>query len=304
MEIALMIEGQNGLTWPHWQRIAQLAEDMGFVGLYRSDHFTNARGPDIDSLELWVSLTWLASHTKRIEFGPLVTPCSFRHPAFTARMARDVDDLSGGRLTLGLGAGWQDREHDHFGFDLLDVDSRFIRYKESLDVITQLLRSDVPVKYKGRYYNLQEAILLPRPQRPGGPPILIGGNGARRTLPLAAQYATEWNCVYLTPEQFSEKNARLNELLEQRGRPAGDIRRSMMTGIKFGRDEVDLQSKLGRRSEDEWREMGAIVGNGSQVVDQLGRLSEAGLERVMLQWLELDDMDGLEALASVVIPQV
>ena len=121
LEVAIMIEGQNGLNWPRWQRIAQAVEDLGFAGLYRSDHYTNANPPDLDSLELWVSLTWLASHTTRIEFGPLVTPVSFRHPTMTARMASAVDDLSGGRLTLGLGAGWQEREHSHFGWDLLDV---------------------------------------------------------------------------------------------------------------------------------------------------------------------------------------
>ena len=110
LEIALMIEGQMGLTWPRWQRIVQAAEDLGFAGLYRSDHFTNGNPPDQASLELWVSLTWLADHTRRIEFGPLATPVSFRHPVMTARMAMAVDDLSGGRLRLGLGAGWQERE--------------------------------------------------------------------------------------------------------------------------------------------------------------------------------------------------
>ena len=120
MDIAIMIEGQNGLNWPRWKQIVRLVEDLGFAGLYRSDHFTNADPADIDSLELWVSLTWLAGNTERIEFGPLVTPFSFRHPAHTARMAGAVDDLSGGRLTLGLGAGWQDREHEKFGFPLLD----------------------------------------------------------------------------------------------------------------------------------------------------------------------------------------
>src|SRR5512146_2018438 len=110
MEIAIMIEGQNGLNWSRWQRIAAAVEDLGFAGLYRSDHFTNPSPPDIDSLELWVSLTWLASHTRRIEFGPLVSPFSFRHPVFTARMGSMVDDLSQGRLTLGVGAGWQERE--------------------------------------------------------------------------------------------------------------------------------------------------------------------------------------------------
>ncbi len=120
-EIAIMVEGQMGLNWARWQRIVRAVEDLGFVGLYRSDHFTNPEPPDYDSLELWVSLVWLASHTTRIEFGPLVTPVSFRHPAMTARMASAVDDLSGGRLVLGVGAGWQVREHRDHSYDLCSL---------------------------------------------------------------------------------------------------------------------------------------------------------------------------------------
>src|SRR5204863_5509538 len=131
--------------------------------------FTNADPPDIDSLELWVSLTWLASHTNRIEFGSIVSPVSFRNPVFTARMGKDVDDLSGGRLVLGVGAGWQAREHRNFGFELLEVGERMDRFEEGVEVISRLLRSDTPVNYAGHYYQLHDAILLPRPQRPGGP---------------------------------------------------------------------------------------------------------------------------------------
>ncbi|HEX7976515.1 MAG TPA: LLM class flavin-dependent oxidoreductase, partial [Anaerolineales bacterium] len=155
LEVALMVEGQNGLNWPRWQRMAQAAEDLGFAGLYRSDHFTNPDPPDLDSLELWVSLTWLASHTRRIEFGPLVSPVSFRHPTQTARTAAAVDDLSGGRLTLGLGAGWEEREHRNFGWDLLDVPQRFARFEEGLEVVSRLLNSDQPVNFEGKYYHLK-----------------------------------------------------------------------------------------------------------------------------------------------------
>src|SRR5512138_1343759 len=140
LEIAIMIEGQNGLTWPRWQQIVRLVEDAGFVGLFRSDHFTNGNPPDKESLELWVSLTWLAANTKRIEFGPLVTPFSFRHPVHTARMAAAVDDLSNGRLVLGMGAGWNEREHELFGFDLLKPNERFDRLEEGLEVVTRLLK--------------------------------------------------------------------------------------------------------------------------------------------------------------------
>lgn len=306
IEVAIMIEGQNGLNWPRWQRIATAVEELGFAGLYRSDHYTNARPPDRDSLELWVSLTWLASHTRRIEFGPLVSPVSFRHPTMTARMAAAVDDLSGGRLHLGLGAGWQEREHTNYGWDLLDVPRRFKRFEEGLEVISRLLTSDEPVDFEGEFFRLREAILLPRPQRPGGPPILVGGNGRERTLPLAARYASIWNAVYIPPDQFVELNARLDELLEASGRQPADVARTLMTGCLFGRDDAEVRQKLGARNRtfEGARALGIIVGTVSQIVDQLGELADAGVERVMLQWLDLDDLDGLEALAQGVLPQL
>jgi len=260
MDIAIMIEGQDGLTWPRWQRIAQAVEELGFAGLYRSDHFTNAGLPDKDSLELWLSLAWLASHTTRIEFGPLVTPVSFRHPAFTARIASQLDDLSGGRLTLGVGAGWQEREHTAFGFDLLSVAERMDRFEEGLEVMSRLLRSDEPASFQGRYYTLHEAVLLPRPRRPGGPPILIGGNGPQRTLPLVARYADEWNAVYIPPARFAELSSRLDSLLAEQNRPASAVRRSLMTGLVSGRDEAELSARLQGRDPAALRERGVIVG--------------------------------------------
>lgn len=309
IEVAIMVEGQDGLNWPRWQRIAQSVEDQGFAGLYRSDHFTNADPPDLDSLELWISLAWLASHTRRIEFGPLVTPVSFRHPAQTSRMAAAVDDLSGGRLILGLGAGWQEREHDKFGFDLLDTPARFARFDEGLEVITCLLQSEQPVDFQGQYYSLREAVLLPRPQRQAGPPILIGGNGVQRTLPLVVRYASEWNAVYLPADEFARLNKQLDELLEAAGRPASEVRRSMMTGCVFGRDSNEVRRKVaqrtnGKRDASQLQKNGVAVGTVSEIVDQLGRLAEAGVQRVMLQWLYLDDIEGLEAMAAGILPQL
>ena len=304
MEIGIMIEGQNGLNWRRWQRMVMAVENLGFVGLYRSDHYTNMNPPDEDSLELWVSLTWLASHTRRIEFGPLVSPVSFRHPTMLARMASAVDDLSGGRLTLGVGAGWQEREHTNYGWELLDIPGRFSRYEEGLQVISNLLQSDDPVDFQGNFYQLREAVLLPRPQRPGGPPILVGGNGLKRTLPLAARYAQEWNGVFITPEQFIKRNRRLDELIEENGRSVQDVRRSLMTRCIFGRDTAELLDKLAKdEAAAELRQLGLVVGTGNEIVDQLGRWSEAGVQRIMLQWLDLDDLDGLEALAHAVLPQ-
>jgi len=163
LEVAIMIEGQNGLTWPRWQKLVLLVEELGFAGLYRSDHFTNADPPDLESLECWISLTWLAANTSKIEFGPLVTPFSFRHPTFTARMAAALDDLSGGRLTLGMGAGWQAREHQLFGFDLLDMKARFSRFEEGLECVSRLLRSQEPTTFEGRLFHLDQATVLPHP---------------------------------------------------------------------------------------------------------------------------------------------
>jgi F420-dependent oxidoreductase-like protein len=302
-----MLEGQNGLNWSRWQRIARAVEDLGYVGLFRSDHYTNANPPDKDSLELWVSLTWLASHTERIVFGPMVSPVSFRQPTMTVRMASAVDDLSNGRLILGLGAGWQAREHTNYGWDLLDVPSRMDRFAEGLEVISRLLQSDEPVDFAGEYYQIQEAILLPRPQRPGGPPILIGGNGPKRTLPLVAKYAQEWNAAFAAPDVVKDRNGLLDQLLVENGRQPGDLRRSAAVSCVFGRDDATLAAKLAARNVtyDQLRQRGNIaVGTGNQIVEQLGRWEEAGVYRVLLQWLDLDDMDGLEAMASSVLPQV
>ncbi len=264
LEVAIMIEGQSGLTWQRWQRIVRSVEELGFVGLYRSDHFTDAKPPDRESLELWVSLTWLAANTSRIEFGPLVTPFSFRHPAVTARMAAAVDDLSGGRLTLGLGAGWQEREHKLFGFELLDIKARFARFEEGLECVSRLLQSDGPVHFSGQYYRLNEAQVLPHPLRKAGLPLLVGGNGFKRTLSLAAKYANEWNANLLLPEQFKKANDHLDSLLSAGGRTAESVRRSMMTGCVFAKDERGLKKKLEARgrTREELRGRGIIAGYG------------------------------------------
>jgi F420-dependent oxidoreductase-like protein len=306
LEIAIMIEGQDGLNWPRWQKIARTVEQSGFAGLYRSDHFTNSRPPDLDSLELWVSLAWLASHTQRIQFGPLVTPFSFRHPTLTARMAAAVDDLSGGRLVLGLGAGWQAREHENFGHPLLDGDARFNRLAEGLEVVSRLLKSDAPVDFQGEYYRLHDAIQLPRPARKGGPPILLGGNGEHRTLPLAARYAVEWNGIYLTSAEFSRLNSRLDDLLKQDGRSPAEVRRSLMTGIVFGKDSQEVERKvirrtLGKKTAAGLRRKGVIVGSAGEIREQLSILEDSGVQRVMLQWLDMDDTEGLEALAEGIL---
>ena len=300
-EVAIMIEGQDGVGWERWQRLVRTVEDSGYAGLYRSDHFTNPTGPVQDALELWSSLTWLADNTARIEFGPLVSPVSFRHPVITAWQASAVDNLAGGRLRLGIGASWQKREHEAYGFELLDTDRRFARFEEGLQVITLLLRNEDPVSFDGEFYRLRDAVLMPRSPRPGGPPIVIGGNGPRRTLPLVARYADEWNAVLVTPERFAELNARLDKLLQEAGRSPEAVRRTLMTRAVSGRTTADVERKLEGQSSNELRDRGIVVGTGPEVAEQLDGLDEAGVERVMLQWLETDDVDGLETMAESVL---
>lgn len=307
MDIGLMIEGQDGLNWDRWRAILAAAEELGFTHVFRSDHFTNPNPPDKDSLEAWVSLTHAATATERIQFGPLVSPVTFRHPSILARMAAQVDDLSGGRLTLGLGAGWQDREHHNFGIPFPPTTVRYEMLVDYLEVVTRLLWSDDPVTYEGTHFSLHDAILLPRPRRKNGPPILIGGNGEKRTIPLAAKYAEEWNGVFLTPERFREKCEVLNRQLDEIGRPRERVRRSLMVGTAFAPDEGSLQSKLQTRrveSVDEARERGIVAGTPPMWVEQLRAYRDAGVQRIMLQWLEQDNIEGIEMVAREVVPAV
>lgn len=315
-QLCIMIEGQMGLNWQRWQRLCAAVEDLGFDGLFRSDHFRNPEPVYEDSLELWTSLTYAASHTKKIVFGPLVTPITFRHPSMLLKMATAVDDLSGGRFIYGIGAGWNEPEHVAFGVPFPEMPERFARLEEALRLTHLLLESDSPVSMEGQYYPLTEALLLPRPQRKT--PILIGGNGVKKTLPLVAKYADEWNAVYLTPEDYRLRRNQLNGYLAAEGRSPKDLTYSMMTGLYFGKDDAALKNKLkevrARRSDannksdielaTQIRSRGALVGTPTIIIDQIGKLVDCGLSRLMLQWLDLDDLDGLEALAHKVLPQV
>jgi len=266
-----MLEGQMGLNWERFTRIARAVEDLGFAGLFRSDHFTNPAPPDTDSLELIVSLTWLASNTSRIHFGPLVSPVSFRDPVMLTRQIAALSDLSGGRAILGLGAGWQEREHRAHGYDLLDVRSRMDRLDEGMRVATLLLRGDGPQTFEGRFFSIRDAELLPRPSH--HVPILLGGNGPKRSHPIAARYADIWNGFARTPDGYRQICAHLDELLAAADRKPGDLRRTMMTR--------------------------APQGEASEVRGVLEDLEAGGVQEVMFQWLDLDDLDGLADLAKV-----
>jgi alkanesulfonate monooxygenase SsuD/methylene tetrahydromethanopterin reductase-like flavin-dependent oxidoreductase (luciferase family) len=286
MDISIMIEGQMGLNWTRWKRIVDAVEAFGFSGLFRSDHIVDLMPPDQDSLEMITSLTYLADHTNRIHFGPLVAPASVRDPVTLARQAAALNDLSGGRMILGLGGGWMQREHAMYGYELGDVDLRMSKLEEALEVCTRLLRSTEPVTFDGKHFMLREAVPV-SPKHGTGPQILVGGNGPKRSLPLAARFADIWNGVYLTPKALRERCARLDELLGERGRKPSDVRRSVMTSVIF--DE-----------SPDARAAGAIIGSATDLAEQLAALEDAGASELMLQWFALDDIDGLERFAAAI----
>jgi Coenzyme F420-dependent N5,N10-methylene tetrahydromethanopterin reductase and related flavin-dependent oxidoreductases len=310
--ISIMIEGQNGLNWPRWKGLVKTVDRLGFAGLFRSDHFTNPNPPDHDSLELMVSLAYLADNTTNVHFGALVAPVSFREPIMYTRQIAALDALSGGRAILGIGAGWQDREHTMFGYELGDVRTRMDRYAEALEVSTLLLRSQTPVSFEGKYYQLREAQITPRIS---GTPIMVGGSGPKRTLPLAARYADIWNAGGMKPEAFAERNKLLDELLEKEGRPASAVRRTLMAGLIFGRDQADFEQKLRQASPADIAKLpydellathqagswAKVMGTPEMVREQIAAYKAVGVEELMLQWEDFDDLDGLSAFAEAVL---
>lgn len=269
--IGLMVEGQMGLNWDRWTRVLGMAERAGYQCVFRSDHFTNPALPDADSLELFTSLTYAATQTRRIEIGSLVAPVTFRHPTMTVRQAAAIDDLSGGRLVLGLGAGWQRREHENYGIPFDDFTRRFRTLTDALEITTRLLQSDAPVTYTGKHISVKDAVLLPRPKRKM--PLLIGGNGPKRSLPLAAKFADEWNGVYVDPDTYRARNKLLDELLEKQGRPRDAVKRSLMGPFSWAQ-------------------------GGAQGIERLEAYIEAGCQRFMLQFTDYDNLEPIESWAA------
>lgn len=302
MQIAIFFEGQDGLNWTNWKRILEIAETGGYSGVFRSDHFTNARGPVKDALETWTSLTYAAATTKTIDFGPLVSPVTFRHPSMLALQAASIDVLAEGRLLVGLGTGWQEREHKEFGIDLLPLSERYERLEDNLEIITRLFQADEPVTWQGTHYALENAYIQMKRKDTR---ILIGGSGPTKTLPLVAKFADEWNANFLNFDKFKESNTILSEMIEKEGRQQSDVKRSLAIRAIYAKDDATVAKKIEHipLSREEILARGIVLGTTSQVIDILGKWEEAGLERIMLQWIELDDLDSLEDIAKDVLPQ-
>jgi alkanesulfonate monooxygenase SsuD/methylene tetrahydromethanopterin reductase-like flavin-dependent oxidoreductase (luciferase family) len=326
VQLSVSLEGSHGLTWPLWRQFVSKVEELGFAGLYLTDHFPHGQA----ALELIVGLSYLAQQTQRIHFSPMVAPLSFRDPRILARQAAALDDLSGGRMILGMGTGWVEQEHQRWGYELGDKRTRVDRFAEGLHVITSLLRSDEPVTFAGRFYQLQGAQLLPRPQRPGGPRILVGGNGRRRILPLVAQYADIWNANNLSVAAFQERSALLDELLRQGGRQPGDVKRTLFLPVLCGRTDDEIKQRLGwlyrgmphlaaLPLQEQLRQMeeiftpiferaGAsyvcIIATPEEAIARLRPYVEAGVEEIIIQWSDTNDIEGLRLITQEVMPHL
>jgi len=314
--LSLSIEGWFGLNWTHWKRIVAEVEQLGFRGLFVSDHLAMQDPPAQDSLELIVALTYLADHSERLHFGAMVSPLSIRDPVLLARQAMALDELSNGRMILGVGAGWNEAEHTMFGYNLGDMATRMRRFEEGLDVITRLLRDEEPTSYTGQFFQLHNAQLLPRPPRRGSLPILIGGTGPRRTLPLVARYADIWDAGFLAPDVFRERSALLDQLLQATGRKPGDVKRSVTVPVVCGRSTTELEQRArGVRRWSPFADMpleqlleqlpamlSAIVGTPETVVARMRDYAAAGVDELVIQWCGVDDIDGLNVLADEVLP--
>jgi F420-dependent oxidoreductase-like protein len=310
LEIALMIEGQEGLNWERWGRLARMAEDGGFDGLFRSDHLTGLFGdPTRDSLDTWASLTWLATATRRIRFGPLVCPLTFYHPAILARRAAAVDLLSGGRLDLGIGAGWHEGEHRMVGIPFPPLKERMDRLECGARAIRALWRGE-PVTLDQPYAPLVAAESHPRPTG-GLVPLVIGGRGERRTLRIVARHADEWNTTRVTVAEYEAKRAVLEEHCRSAGRDAADIRKSLMIPIVIGRTPAEIEARRRRAAaifpripadEAGWKAAGFLHGTPGDVCRDLERWRQAGMHRVMLQMLDMDDLEAMDLVAREVVP--
>ncbi len=316
MQLGIMIEGQEGLTWERWRHIATMVEDLGYESLWRSDHFFSLMGQtEREALETWVSLTDLAARTRRLRFGPLVCSMTFRHPALLARMAAAVDQLSDGRLVLGVGAGWNVAEHEAFGIPFPPIKRRMDDLEDGIEVIKRLWTGE-SVSYDGRHTSLKNAMIHPVPAQRPHPPLLVGGTGEKRTLRIVAKYADEWNAINMLPDAYRAKTEVLLRHCREAGRDPTTIRRSMMCAFIIGRDEAGLQRHASGLQHmiprlaatpaaslpETLRSVGWLSGTPKEVVDQLRALQTAGVERVMLQHHDQANDEVVNLIAEEVLP--
>ena len=309
MRVRIFTEPQQGATYDELLAIARVSEELGFDAFFRSDHFlrmgsgAGEPGPS----DAWATLAGLAVETSRIRLGTLVTSATFRLPGPLAITVAGIDEMSGGRVELGLGAGWFDAEHTAYGIPFPPTRERFDRLEEQLAIITGLWETPAGKKfaYEGTYYQVTDSPGLPKPVQRPRPPVIIGGHGPRRTPELAARYADEFNMAFSTVEKTAAQFGRVREACAAAGRDPSALVYSAAQTVCCGADETTLfrrAAAIGESVEDVRARM--LGGSPAEIVDKIGAFAEAGAQTVYLQVLDLADLDHLSDIAAQVLPQV
>ncbi|MGY1847533.1 MULTISPECIES: LLM class F420-dependent oxidoreductase [unclassified Blastococcus] len=308
MQLRIFTEPQMGATYDDLLAVARRTEDTGFDAFFRSDHYLTMGGDGLPGpTDAWITLAGLARETSRIRLGTLMTAGTFRLPGPLAISVAQVDQMSGGRVELGIGSGWFEAEHTAYGIPFPPLGERFDRYEEQLAVVTGLWRAPVgeTFDFAGRYYQLSGSPALPKPVQDGGIPVLVGGRGKQRTPRLAARYASEFNVPFMSAADNARLFAGVREACDEVGRDPSSLVYSSALVLCVGRDEAELARRAAAigRDVDELREHG-VAGTPAEAVDVLGRYAEAGAQRVYLQVLDLADLDHLDLVAAEVAPQL
>ncbi|MGW3266619.1 LLM class F420-dependent oxidoreductase [Streptomyces sp. NPDC001056] len=305
MDLRVFTEPQQGATYDALLRVAQTAEELGYDAFFRSDHYLHMG--NVDGLpgptDAWITLAGIARETSRIRLGTLMTAGTFRLPGVLAIQVAQVDQMSGGRVELGLGSGWYEEEHKAYGIPF--PKEKFGRLEEQLAIVTGLWETPVGERFgfDGTFYQLQDSPALPKPAQ-SRVPVLIGGHGAKRTPALAAKYATEFNIPFASVEDSERQFGRVRAAAEERGRKGDDLVYSNALVACVGRNDAEVKRRADAigREVDELKANG-LAGSPAEVVEKLGRYAAVGAQRVYLQMLDLDDLDHLELIASEVMPQ-
>lgn len=317
MRFCLMLEGQEGVTWPDWLAAARAAERLGFEAIFTSDHYLSVMGHrdrDRGSSDAWTLVAALAASTDVIRLGTLVSPVTFRLPAVLAKAAVTVDRVSDGRVEIGMGAGWWEEEHRTHGFPFPDAPTRFDMLAEQLEIVHGLL-TEPRFSFQGKHHRIDDVLFAPKGVQTPHPPIVVGGNGGPRIAELVSRWADEFNTVGPSPEQARERIGRVRDRLDADGRAQDTLTTSVMTWCYVGETERDALRVIERarsramraaRFDDELEELRAhcVVGSVDQAVERLNEYGAAGVERIMLNHELFDDLEMLEVLAERVFPQV
>jgi F420-dependent oxidoreductase-like protein len=307
MRLVIFTEPQQGASYNDLLKVAQTAEAAGYDGFFRSDHYLTMGGDGLPGpTDAWVTLAGLAVQTSSIRLGTLVTSGTFRYPGPLAVSVAQVDQMSGGRVEFGLGAGWFDSEHTAYGIPFPSTGERFDRLEEQLEIIDGLFRTPTGETYSfdGKHYQIVDSPALPKPAQ-ASLPFIIGGKGAKRTPALAAKYAAEFNAPFAKQSEAAKLFQGVREACATAGRSNLPVF-SAAAVLCVGRDDAEVERRaanIGRKVE-EMRENGGIVGTVSQAVEAIGAYAEAGAGRLFLQTLDLSDLDHVELIAAEVAPQL